>query len=163
MSQKQLKNLFENQSQYSDDEQDKLKDSLTCLYFTYAQKKYCAGISEVREIIEFPLFVPYPVDVGCALGVFNLRGNVVSIMDPRRHYVQLMKTKGMKAQEYFSREKLRLILFELEGEVVALPVYDVGKAVVDLALFEKESDFVPIDTVPYEKFNTQSLNKGGHL
>lgn len=151
-----LKELFvQNDTLNQVEEQD---DKVINLFFNYATKKYCTGINDVKEIIDFPLFIPYPIDVGDSLGLFNLRGNIVPILDPDRFFLDLQFRHRSKVPEVFRTMKLRLIVFELEnGTMVAIPASEVGKAEISLEEAKSEVGFARINDVPHEKFDIKKL------
>jgi chemotaxis signal transduction protein len=142
-------------------EEDCPEQSSIWLHFKYGKKRYCAGISEVKEIIDLPLIMPFPVAVGNYLGVFNLRGNIIPIMDPDRFFIQIQSELRFKSQDYFNKLKLRLIVFENNtGHLVALPAMEVGKAEMTLQEEQLTADFILIKNVPYEKFEIANLFEG---
>ncbi|MGE3608397.1 MAG: chemotaxis protein CheW [Bacteriovoracaceae bacterium] len=144
---------FDGQSPLDDQEEKVIN-----LYFTYATKNYCTDIQHVKEIIEFPLFIPYPVDLGATLGLFNLRGNIVPILDPDRYFLNLQSIHRSKVPQIFRQMKLRLIVFELENGVhVAIPASDVGKTEITLEESKSESGFARINDIPHEKFDIKKL------
>lgn len=51
------------------------------LTFTLADEVFAVGTRSVREIIEYGHLTPVPMMPPCVLGVINLRGGVVPIMD----------------------------------------------------------------------------------
>ncbi|BCG24835.1 chemotaxis protein CheW [Pseudomonas tohonis] len=54
------------------------------LTFTLADEVFAVGTRSVREIIEYARLTPVPMMPPCVLGVINLRGGVVPIMDLRQ-------------------------------------------------------------------------------
>lgn len=56
------------------------------LTFTLADEVFAVGTRSVREIIEYGRLTPVPMMPGCVLGVINLRGGVVPIMDLRQRF-----------------------------------------------------------------------------
>lgn len=54
------------------------------LTFTLADEVFAVGTRSVREIIEYGHLTPVPMMPSCVLGVINLRGGVVPIMDLRQ-------------------------------------------------------------------------------
>lgn len=54
------------------------------LTFTLADEVFAVGTRSVREIIEYGHLTPVPMMPPCVLGVINLRGGVVPIMDLRQ-------------------------------------------------------------------------------
>ncbi|CAM3197199.1 CheW-like protein [Ectopseudomonas mendocina] len=56
------------------------------LTFTLADELFAVGTRSVREIIEYGRLTPVPMMPSCVLGVINLRGGVVPIMDLRQRF-----------------------------------------------------------------------------
>ncbi|KPA91753.1 chemotaxis signal transduction protein [Pseudomonas asplenii] len=56
------------------------------LTFTLAKEVFAVGTRSVREIIECASLTPVPMMPSCVLGVINLRGGVVPIMDLRQRF-----------------------------------------------------------------------------
>ncbi|WP_165668683.1 chemotaxis protein CheW [Metapseudomonas otitidis] len=56
------------------------------LTFTLADEVFAVGTRSVREIIEYGHLTPVPMMPSCVLGVINLRGGVVPIMDLRQRF-----------------------------------------------------------------------------
>ncbi|WP_017905099.1 chemotaxis protein CheW [Pseudomonas asplenii] len=56
------------------------------LTFTLAGEVFAVGTRSVREIIECTSLTPVPMMPSCVLGVLNLRGGVVPIMDLRQRF-----------------------------------------------------------------------------
>ncbi|OEC59963.1 MULTISPECIES: chemotaxis protein CheW [Pseudomonas] len=56
------------------------------LTFTLADEVFAVGTRSVREIIEYGHLTPVPMMPPCVLGVINLRGGVVPIMDLRQRF-----------------------------------------------------------------------------
>lgn len=135
-------------------------EAYICIYFKYGPKHYCAGIDSVKEIIDFPHTIPFPVEVGPSLGVCNLRGNIVPVMDPERFY--LTKPHGHKGPLHeVTSMKARLIVFEIEPGVLAgLPVTEVDKAELNDSENNNDNEFTRINGLPYDKFDVTSLFGG---
>jgi chemotaxis signal transduction protein len=150
-----LKELFHQQILESESADGPEIDKKIYLYFKYGEKNFCTPIVSVNEIIDFPSFVPSPVDIGNCLGVFNLRGNILPILDPDHYFLPIQDKLKSRVPGYFRQMKLRLIIFELsEGVIISLPATHVSK--VEVADEDEESMHLTIKDTPYEKFD---LNK----
>ena len=131
------------------------------LMFRYGLRNYATGIDSVKEIMDFPLIIPFPVDVGNHLGVMNLRGTIVPIIDPERYFMEIQDKFKSRSHEEFTRMKLRLIVFETApGMIVALPVTEVGKTEVSSAEVKNSTTFLKINDRPYEKFEINTILEG---
>lgn len=107
------------------------------LTFCYAGKNYSSSIDLVKEITDFPFTIPFPHET-CFIGVFNLRGTIVPILDPMKE----------------SSAKRRLVIFELlDGNLVALPSTKIAKVELDEASAQPDSKFITIDGLPYACFD----------
>lgn len=160
MSSEALRDLFV-QSDSLLDQHDEVEDSTICLHFRYGKKNYCTSINEVKEIIDFPRVIPFPVNLPQALGVFNLRGNIVPVFDPESHLVKIQELHRFKSPSVFAKMKLRLIVFETSsGMTVAFPAYEVGKFEVSSNEANSEQSFIRVNGIPYEKFDIKTIVEG---
>lgn len=154
-----LKELF-TPSQTTHDIEE-VEDNVIGLHFKYGQKSYCTSINDVKEIIDFPKVIPFPVRTEKTLGVFNLRGNIIPVMDPEGHLIKVQDEHRSKAAAVFEKMKLRLIVFEIAPDtVVALPAYEVGKCEVAPEEAQSETSFIRINGVPHEKFDIRAVLGG---
>lgn len=160
MSSESLKDLFV-QSDSLLDHIDEVEDNTICLHFRYGKKNYCTSINEVKEIIDFPRVIPFPVYHPKALGVFNLRGNIVPVLDPESHLVKIQDLHRFKSPAVFAKMKLRLIVFEVSnGITVAFPAYEVGKCEVSNDEANSGQSFIRVNGIPYEKFDIKTIIEG---
>lgn len=147
-----LKELFT--PSIASEEFEEIEESVIGLYFKYGNKHYCTSISNVKEIIDFPHIIPLPVAAEKTLGVFNLRGNIVPVIDPEEHLIKIQELHRFKASAVFARMKLRLIVFEVGPEMtIAFPVYEVGKCEVSQEEAGSDQGFIRINGIPHEKFD----------
>ena len=161
MSSELLKDLFVQTDSLFDQHDEEIEDSAICLHFKYGKKNYCTSIKEVKEIIDFPRIIPFPAYHEKALGVFNLRGNIVPVLDPESHLVRIQDLHRFKAPAVFAKMKLRLIVFEISsGVTVAFPAYEVGKCEVSSSEASSEQSFIRINGTPYEKFDITTIIEG---
>src|SRR5690554_375446 len=148
----------------TEEEFGEAEESVIGLYFKYGNKSYCTSINDVKEIIDFPQVIPFPVATEKTLGVFNLRGNIIPVMDPEGHLIKIQELHRSKAGAVFARMKLRLIVFEIAPEMtVAFPAFEVGKCEVSPEEAESEVSFIRINGVPHEKFDIRSVMGGNIL
>ena len=151
-----LNNLF-HQTKENIDVTGDSDEKLICLFFRYGKKNYCSSVDAVKEIIDFPVYIPTPVDIGSTLGVFNLRGNIIPILDPDAYFMEIQDKLKFKAPEKFTSMKLRLIIFDIaDGGAVALPVMNVGKFEILKEDYSGE-DHLTINGLPHEKFDVQKF------
>lgn len=146
------------------DDTDEGEENVIALHFKYGQKNYCTTIRDVKEIIDFPQVIPFPVTVEKTLGVFNLRGNIIPVLDPESHLIKIQETHRFKSAAVFTRMKLRLIVFEVAPEmIVAFPAYEVGKCEVTHEEAESSQTFIRINGIPHEKFDIKLVIGGGSV
>ncbi|HLT23436.1 MAG TPA: chemotaxis protein CheW [Bacteriovoracaceae bacterium] len=161
MASASLKELFT--PSIASEDFEETEESIIGLSFKYGDKHYCTSITNVKEIIDFPHIIPLPVASDKTLGVFNLRGNIIPVLDPEEHLIKIQKLHRHKASAVFSRMKLRLIVFEVAPDAaVAFPVYEVGKCEVTQEEATSEQGFIRINGIPHEKFDI-NVFVGGNL
>lgn len=142
-----LNQLFE-EARAPIDEYDQNEEVVILLNFRYAGKVFTTVIDLVKEIVDFPVFVPFPHKTDF-LGVFNLRGSIVPIFNPLQAHISQ------------NDQRQRLIVFEVErGELVAIPASSITKKEIEEEELQRDPDFVTIDGVPFERFDiTQYLKE----
>ena len=99
--------------------------------FQLAGETYGIAVSQVKEVIRVSEISPVPGAPAYVLGIINLRGVVVSVIDTRRRF-------GLPPKE--AEEESRIILIEVDGHYIGILVDGVSE-VVDLPKSE-------IDTAP---------------
>lgn len=157
-----LKDLFTQRQSVVDEVET--EENVIGLHFKYGSKSYCTLINDVKEIIDFPLVIPFPVSSDKTLGVFNLRGNIIPVLDPESHLIKIQEKHRLKASEIFSGMKLRLIVFEICPETsVAFPAFEVGKCEVTPAEAHLNQNYIRINGIPHEKFDIKSVISGGNV
>jgi purine-binding chemotaxis protein CheW len=60
--------------------QPNLPERQYCI-FRAGRERYCLSVLEVEEIVEWPAITPVPLSPGFLMGIFNLRGVIVPILD----------------------------------------------------------------------------------
>lgn len=160
MEKTSLKALFTDHLASAELDDEWIEEKSVCLYFKYGSKNYYTNIHDVKEIIDFPLCIPFPVDAGSYLGLFNLRGTIIPILDPEEYFIKMRDQHRFKANDLFLNMKLRLIVFEIEGEGFwALPVSEVGKCELLVSEAEASIEYAKINENPHQKFNIKNLIK----
>jgi len=92
---------------------------------------YGINVMQVQEVLRLTEIAPVPGAPSYVLGIINLRGNVVTVIDTRRRF-------GLPSTE--SDEKSRIIIVEVAGNVIGMLVDSVAEVV-----YLHQSD---IDTAP---------------
>jgi purine-binding chemotaxis protein CheW len=92
---------------------------------------YGVNVMEVQEVLRVSEIAPVPGAPDYVLGIINLRGNVVSVLDTRRRF-------GLQSHEI--TEATRIIIIESQDQTIGIMV-DAVAEVVDV-------DRSEIDTAP---------------
>lgn len=104
---------------YIDSEDDELpedrspKKTFRVLVFSLGKENYCVDVRQAKEVMKMPETTRVPNVPAFVLGVANLRGEIISILD--MHYFFGLEPQG-KSQE------VRVIVTDLTGEAVGLRV-----------------------------------------
>ncbi len=93
------------------------------LAFTLQGERYGVGLTDVREIIGYAKPTPVPTMPPFLLGVINLRGHVVPVLDLARRF-------GTDATQIHQRSGV--VILETAGQVLGV-VVDAVNAVIDLS------------------------------
>ncbi len=105
--------------------------SLQCVTFTLEDETYGMNVMQVQEVLREVEVAPVPGAPDYVLGIINLRGNVVSVIDARTRF-------GLQPKE--SDEMSRIIVIEAQQQILGILVDSVAE-VVDIQRDE-------IDTAP---------------
>ena len=103
--------------------------TLQCVTFRLQDEIYGINVMQVQEVLRVTEIAPVPGAPHYVLGIINLRGNVVTVIDTRERL-------GLDAKEM--DESTRIVIIEAEKLVVGILV-DAVAEVVDLRLSEIES------------------------
>lgn len=97
--------------------------------FHLEQEKYGIKVMQVQEVLRMTEIAPVPGAPHYVLGIINLRGNVVTVIDTRRRF-------GLPDVE--SDDETRIVIVEADNNVVGILVDSVAE-VVDLKMSEIET------------------------
>jgi len=97
--------------------------------FKLEKEKYGINVMQVQEVLRVTEIAPVPGAPNYVLGIINLRGNVVTVIDTRSRFG--LPTKEMD-------DSTRIVIIEAEEQVVGILVDSVAE-VVDLRLNELDS------------------------
>jgi purine-binding chemotaxis protein CheW len=112
--------------------EDSSKDALIQLVtFKLEEETYGINVMQVQEVLRVAEIAPVPGAPDYVLGIINLRGNVVTVIDTRNRF-------GLVAAE--TTENSRIVIIEGEGQVVGIQVDSVAEVV---ELRESEIDSAP--------------------
>ncbi len=104
-------------------QQNKLKvedDVIQWVTFRLAEESYGIAVMQVQEVLRVTEITPVPGAPDYVLGIINLRGNVVTVLDTRKRF-------GLPANEM--DDASRIIIIESGEQVVGLLVDSVAEVV----------------------------------
>ncbi|OOZ42145.1 chemotaxis protein CheW [Solemya pervernicosa gill symbiont] len=97
--------------------------------FQLEQETYGINVMQVQEVLRVTEIAPVPGAPNYVLGIINLRGNVVTVIDTRRRF-------GLMPEEM--DDSTRIVIIESDKQVVGILVDSVAE-VVELAMSEIET------------------------
>ena len=98
------------------------EDALRWVTFRLENEKYGINVMQVQEVLRITEIAPVPGAPSYVLGIINLRGNVVTVIDTRSRF-------GLPSVE--NDDSSRVVIIESEEQVVGILVDSVAE-VVDL-------------------------------
>ncbi len=105
------------------------EEVLRWVTFRLENEKYGINVMQVQEVLRITEIAPVPGAPVYVLGIINLRGNVVTVIDTRSRF-------GLASVE--TDDSSRVVIIESEEQVVGILVDSVAE-VVDLQLSEIET------------------------
>lgn len=102
--------------------------SFQCVTFTLEDETYGMNVMQVQEVLREVEVAPVPGAPNYVLGIINLRGNVVSVIDARTRF-------GLPTKE--SDDMTRIIVIEAQQQILGILVDSVAE-VVDIKRDEIE-------------------------
>ena len=112
-------------------EKNKVDEVLRWVTFQLEKEVYGVNVMQVQEVLRYTEIAPVPGAPDYVLGIINLRGNVVTIIDTRMRF-------GLSPAEI--TDNTRIIIIEVDKQVVGILVDRVSE-VVDL--YQHEIDPAP--------------------
>jgi len=100
-----------------------------CVTFTLENEIYGINVMQVQEVLREIEVAPVPGAPHYVLGIINLRGNVVSVIDARTRF-------GLPTKE--SDDMTRIIVIEVQQQIIGILVDSVAE-VVDIKRSEVDS------------------------
>ena len=113
----------------SDVDEDKDDTIIQWVTFHLENEKYGIKVMQVQEVLRMTEIAPVPGAPHYVLGIINLRGNVVTVIDTRRRF-------GLSDQDH--DDETRIVIVEANNNVVGILVDSVAE-VVDLKASEIET------------------------
>jgi len=99
------------------------------LTFVLGEENYGMKVTKVQEVLRYVTIAAVPGAEDFVLGIINLRGNVVTVIDARARF-------GMPISDL--TDLTRIIIMEIEGHIIGVLVDSVSE-VIDLKDDEVES------------------------
>ncbi|EGR2794581.1 chemotaxis protein CheW [Vibrio navarrensis] len=132
---------------------DKTSDEvLQWVTFQLEEETYGINVMQVREVLRYTEIAPVPGAPDYVLGIINLRGNVVTVIDTRARF-------GLMEGEV--TDNTRIIVIESEHQVIGILVDSVAEVVY---LRSSEIDSTPsVGTDESAKFIQGVSNRDGKL
>lgn len=120
--------------------------------FQLEEETYGINVMHVREVLRYTEIAPVPGAPDYVLGIINLRGNVVTVIDTRSRF-------GLMQGEI--TDNTRIIVIESERQVIGILVDSVAEVVY---LRSSEIDTTPsVGTDESSKFIQGVSNRDGKL
>jgi purine-binding chemotaxis protein CheW len=120
--------------------------------FRLENETYGINVMQVQEVLRYTDIAPVPGAPGYVLGIINLRGNVVTVIDTRSRF-------GLPFSD--ATDSTRIVIIEAEKQVIGILVDSVAEVVY---LRTSEIDNAPnIGTDESAKFIQGVSNRDGEL
>ena len=120
--------------------------------FQLENETYGINVMQVQEVLRYTDIAPVPGAPGYVLGIINLRGNVVTVIDTRSRF-------GLPPSEV--TENSRIVIIEADKQVVGILVDSVAEVVY---LRQSEIETAPnVGNDESAKFIQGVCNKNGEL
>ena len=97
--------------------------------FRLGDEKYGINVMQVQEVLRVAEIAPVPGAPSYVLGIINLRGNVVTVIDTRNRF-------GLMSKE--TDDNTRIVIIETEAHIIGILVDSVAE-VVELRASEIET------------------------
>ncbi len=111
-------------------EDKELKDPvMQWVTFRLGDEKYGINVMQVQEVLRITEIAPVPGAPTYVLGIINLRGNVVTVIDTRNRF-------GLMSKE--TDDSSRIVIIETEDHIIGILVDSVAE-VVELRASEMET------------------------
>ncbi|SEI46119.1 purine-binding chemotaxis protein CheW [Allopseudospirillum japonicum] len=120
--------------------------------FRLAEETYGINVMQVQEVLRYTEIAPVPGAPDYVLGIINLRGNVVTVIDTRKRF-------GLMSSDV--SDATRIVIIEAEKQVVGILVDSVSEVVY---LNQSEIETAPnVGNEESAKFIQGVCNKNNEL
>ena len=99
-------------------ETTKIDDVIQWVTFRLADEVYGVNVMQVQEVVRVTEIAPVPGAPNYVLGIINLRGNVVTVIDTRTRF-------GLGTKE--EDDSTRIIILEVDNNVIGILVDSVAE------------------------------------
>lgn len=131
---------------------DSSDEVLQWVTFKLDSETYGINVMQVQEVLRYTEIAPVPGAPGYVLGIINLRGNVVTVIDTRSRF-------GLETAEI--TDNTRVVIIESEKQVIGILVDSVAEVVY---LKKSEIDLAPnVGNDESAKFIQGVSNRDGEL
>lgn len=131
---------------------DSNDEVLQWVTFQLDQETYGINVMQVQEVLRYSEIAPVPGAPSYVLGIINLRGNVVTVIDTRLRF-------GLQTTEV--TDNSRIVIIESEQQVIGILVDSVAEVVY---LKTSEIDSAPnVGTDESARFIQGVSNRDGEL
>ncbi|MAL82918.1 chemotaxis protein CheW [Idiomarina abyssalis] len=131
---------------------DSNDEVLQWVTFQLEQETYGINVMQVQEVLRYSEIAPVPGAPNYVLGIINLRGNVVTVIDTRLRF-------GLQPTEV--TDNSRIVIIESEQQVIGILVDSVAEVVY---LKTSEIDSAPnVGTDESARFIQGVSNRDGEL
>ncbi len=136
----------------SSDKVDPNDEVLQWVTFKLEMETYGINVMQVQEVLRYTEIAPVPGAPSYVLGIINLRGNVVTVIDTRSRF-------GLESNEI--TDNTRIVIIEAEKQVIGILVDSVAEVVY---LKASEIDAAPnVGNDESAKFIQGVSNRDGEL
>ncbi|MEI5638217.1 MULTISPECIES: chemotaxis protein CheW [unclassified Pseudoalteromonas] len=136
----------------ADKNADSNDEVLQWVTYKLEEETYGINVMQVQEVLRYTEIAPVPGAPSYVLGIINLRGNVVTVIDTRARF-------GLPSAEV--TDNSRIVIIEAEKQVIGILVDSVAEVVY---LKSSEIDSAPnIGTEESAKFIQGVSNREGEL
>lgn len=120
--------------------------------FRLQEETYGINVMQVQEVLRYTEIAPVPGAPGYVMGIINLRGNVVTVIDTRARF-------GLEPGDV--TDNSRIVIIEAERQVIGILVDSVAEVVY---LKQSEVDTAPnVGTDESARFIQGVSNREGEL
>ena len=141
-----------NKVSQSADKKQVVDEVLQWVTFRLQEETYGINVMQVQEVLRYSEIAPVPGSPEYVLGIINLRGNVVTVIDTRARF-------GLPPAEV--TDNTRVVIIEAEKQVIGILVDSVAEVVY---LKQSEVDSAPnVGTDESARFIQGVANRDGEL